>query len=79
MIFAAFAIMTSVTILAGVRHEPAVRAWAMNPRTPARVASAITAGIGNVWWATSRAAVVVSGGFAGAYVIALLTLPAGAA
>lgn len=79
MIFAGFCIVLAVAILAGVRHEPHVRAWALNPRTPGRVASAITGAVESVWWATSRATVVVSGGFAGAYVIALLTLPAGVA
>lgn len=79
MLFAAFAIATAVTILAGVRHEPAVRAWAMNPRTPHRVAQAVTGAMSSVWWATSRATLIVSGGFAGAYVIAALTLPGGAA
>lgn len=79
MIFAALTIGIAVTILAGVRHEPAVRAWAMSPRTPGRIAAAITNGVENVWWATSRATVIVSAGFAGAYVIAALTLPAGVA
>ena len=79
MLFAATSILIAVTILAGVRHEPAVRAWAMHPRTPHRVAQAITGAMANVWWATSRATLIVSGGFAGAYIIAALTLPAGVA
>ena len=34
----ALVIYTAVALLLGVRHEPAVRAWAMSPRTPGRIA-----------------------------------------
>ena len=57
--FAAACIAAAVTLLMGVRHEPAVRAWAMNPRTPRRVAHSVT-----------RAVSAVSGALASAVLIA---------
>ena len=57
--FAVACIVTAVTLLMGVRHEPAVKAWAMNPRTPSRVAHTVT-----------RAASAVGGALASAVLIA---------
>jgi hypothetical protein len=34
----ALCISLAVALLLGVRHEPAVKAWAMSPRTPGRIA-----------------------------------------
>jgi hypothetical protein len=70
MIFAGFCIVLAVAILAGVRHEPHVRAWAMNPRTPARVAAAITSGVAAVWQAAYMAVGVSLGGVGLAFLIA---------
>lgn len=67
---AAAAITTAVMILTGVRHEPAVRSWAMHPRTPARIARRISAGVTAV--ATATASAVLIAGSATLLVIALV-------
>jgi hypothetical protein len=38
MLLPALVITLAAALLLGVRHEPAVRAWAMSPRTPGRIA-----------------------------------------
>jgi hypothetical protein len=60
----------AVTILAGVRHEPAVRAWALSPRTPRRVAHVITRATSAV--ATALATAVVATGTAALLVVAFV-------
>lgn len=68
--FAATAILIAVTILAGVRHEPHLRAWALNPRTPAKVARAITTTVAVTWQAAYMAVGVSLGGVGLAFLIA---------
>jgi hypothetical protein len=62
--FAAVCIALSVALLAGIRHEPALRAWAMSPRTPGRVAHNLVHGSIAVASAVSFAAVMVLAGLA---------------
>jgi hypothetical protein len=40
----ALVITLAVALLLGVRHEPAVRSWAMSPRTPGRIAHTLIHG-----------------------------------
>ena len=40
----ALVIATATALLLGVRHEPTVRAWAMSPRTPGRIAHTLVHG-----------------------------------
>jgi hypothetical protein len=61
--FAALTIVAAVALLLGVRHEPAVKAWAMRPRTPGRIAATLIAG-------TAAAAAAVS-------IVGVLVLPLG--
>lgn len=70
MIFAAFSIVTAVTVLAAVRHEEHVRAWAMNPRTPGRIAAVITGAISATWQAAYMAVGVSLAGVGLAFLIA---------
>ena len=70
MLYAATSILIAVTVLMGVRHEPHVRAWAMNPRTPARVAAAVTTAIATTWQAAYMAVGVSLGGVGLAFLIA---------
>jgi hypothetical protein len=67
---AAVSIGLAVTILAGVRHEPTVRAWALNPRTPRRVAHVVTRATSAV--GTALATAVVSSAAAVLLVVALV-------
>lgn len=59
----ALAIVAAVALLLGVRHEPAVKAWAMRPRTPGRIAATLITG-------TAAAATAVS-------IVGVLVLPLG--
>ena len=68
--FAALAITAAVALLLGVRHEPAVRAWAMRPRTPGRIATGLIGG-------TAAAATAVS--IVGVLVLPLALTPGGLA
>ena len=59
--FAAACIATAVMLLAGIRHEPVVRSWAMSPRTPARVAHTLTRGVSAVGTALASAVMIAGG------------------
>jgi hypothetical protein len=59
--FAAVCISLAVTLLMGVRHEPRLRAWAMNPRTPRRVAHTITRGVTATGTALASAVLTAAG------------------
>lgn len=59
--FAAVSIGLAVTILTGVRHEDRLRLWAMNPRTPARVAHTLTRGVTAAASAVASAVLVAGG------------------
>jgi hypothetical protein len=64
--FAAVCIATATALLLGVRHEPAVRAWAMSPRTPRKVAHVLTQGVRAAGTAVATAtALVATGGLLG--------------
>ena len=54
-------VLLAVALLLGVRHEPAVRSWAMNPRTPGRIAHNIIAGTTAAVTAAGIGAVLVVG------------------
>lgn len=59
--FAVASITTAVLVLAGVRHEPVIRSWAMNPRTPARVARRLTQATTAVGTAVASAVMIAAG------------------
>ena len=59
--FAAVCIVTAVTALMGVRHEPRLRSWAMSPRTPSRVAATVTRGMSTVGGALASAVMIAGG------------------
>jgi len=59
--FAAACITLAVTLLLGVRHEDTIRAWAMSPRTPRRVAYRITQATGAAGTAIATATAVAAG------------------
>lgn len=58
MLFAVLSIGAAAALLLGVRHEPAVRAWALSPRTPQRVAHNIIGGVGAAAGAISIAGIL---------------------
>lgn len=63
--FPALSILTAVALLLGVRHSATLRRAALSPRTPARVAHAVTATLSTV--------VVVAAG--GAVLVGLALMP----
>jgi hypothetical protein len=59
--FAAVSIGLAVTILTGVRHETRLRLWAMNPRTPRRIAHGISRGVTAAGTALASAVLIAGG------------------
>jgi hypothetical protein len=68
--FPALAILTAVSIVLAVRHEPHVKAWALHPRTPQRIASALVTTVAVTWQAAYMAVAVSLGGVGLAFLIA---------
>lgn len=58
-VFSVVSITTAVALLLGVRHSTRLRRVALSPRTPARIASAVTATTVAVFWVGLGAAVLV--------------------
>jgi hypothetical protein len=77
--FAALCIATATALLLGVRHEPAVRAWALSPRTPRRIAARATFVVRAAGTAVATAtALVATGGLLAAALIGAIEQSAAA-